>query len=123
MFTLEKRFTFEAGHQLHHHKGKCNHPHGHSYILIISIRSSTISSSGSDKNMVIDFTEIKNIVLPMIKTYFDHKWLNDTLDTDSPTAEFIAQWIYNHLKPDFSLLWKVTLYETATSWVSYTQAN
>lgn len=123
MFEIKKQFTFEAGHQLIHHDGQCSHPHGHSYILTIHITSDTLNSNGPKKNMIIDFSDISAIVKPMIDTYLDHCWLNDTLHTDSPTVEFIARWIYKHLKPKLPLLTKISLHETATSQVTYTEEN
>lgn len=69
--------------------------------------------------MVMDFYDIGQIVKPMLKDFFDHQWINETLETDSPTVEFMAKWIYDHLKPQIPLLTKVTLYETQTSWASY----
>lgn len=119
MFEIEKRFSFEAGHQLHHHDGQCSAPHGHSYQLIVTLRSEKLISSGPKKNMVIDFFEISDIVKPMIERYLDHKWLNDSLETDSPTAEYIAKWIFDHLSPKIRDLYSITLYETATSKVVY----
>lgn len=115
MFTVEKIFSFEAGHLLDHHDGKCRHPHGHSYQLIVKLKTENLIESGPKKNMVTDFSDISKVVKPMIDNYFDHKWLNDSLETDSPTAEFIAQWIFYYLKPFFSTLQEVTICETATS--------
>ncbi len=89
MFELEKIFTFEAGHLLDHHDGKCRHPHGHSYVLKVIIRQESLIESGPKKNMLMDFSQLSELVKPMIEQYFDHKWLNDSLETDSPTAEFI----------------------------------
>lgn len=121
MFELKKSFHFEAGHQLVHHDGQCAHPHGHSYTLTIHVRSAGLIEEGPKKNMVIDFSTISEIVKPMIKTYFDHRWLNDTLETDSPSVEFMARWIYRYLKPKLQNLAAVTLNETATSQVTYTE--
>jgi 6-pyruvoyltetrahydropterin/6-carboxytetrahydropterin synthase len=119
MFDLEKIFHFEAGHSLTLHDGKCRHPHGHSYILTIHIQSEELIQSGPKTNMVMDFSEITSIVNPMISQYFDHHWMNDTLKTDSPTVEFMAQWIYHYLKPHLPKLHAITLNETATSKVRY----
>ena len=119
MFDLEKTFHFEAGHALTHHDGKCRQPHGHSYKLTIHIRSTELHSSGSKTNMVVDFSDITSLVNPMINQFFDHHWINETLQTDSPTAEFMAQWIYHYLKPHLPLLHAVTLHETNTSKVTY----
>ncbi|WP_049767114.1 6-carboxytetrahydropterin synthase QueD [Waddlia chondrophila] len=123
MFTIIKTFRFEAGHQLAHHDGACKHPHGHSYVLEIQVKSGTLIDDGPKKNMVIDFHHISDIVKPMINTYFDHKWLNDTLETDSPTSEFIARWIYRHLDRQIPGLHAIGLSETATSKVIYTETD
>ena len=121
MFELYKRFRFEAAHVLKHHNGKCGRPHGHSYELIVYLRSNTLCAEGSSTNMVIDFSDISAMVEPMIEQYLDHHWLNDTLQCESPTAEFIAQWIYQHLKPNIPLLDRVTLSETPSSSVTYSE--
>jgi len=119
MFELEKIFRFEAGHSLEHHDGICRGPHGHSYILTVALRSETLNSSGPKTNMVIDFGDLSAIVKPMIVGYLDHKWLNDTLETDSPTVEYIAKWIFEYLQPKIPQLYAISLYETATSKVTY----
>lgn len=119
MFEIEKKFRFEAGHQLLHHDGKCQTPHGHSYELIVTIRKKTLIENGPKKNMVIDFLDISAIVKPMIYEFLDHKWLNETLHTDSPTAEFIAKWIFDHLKLKLQDLYSIAIYETETSKVVF----
>lgn len=119
MFELEKEFSFEAGHQLCHHDGKCSHPHGHSYRLVVNVRSNFLIADGPKKNMVVDFDDISHQVKPLIKSHLDHRWLNDTLESDSPTAEFIAQWIYRYLKPKIPNLYSIAIYETATSKAIY----
>lgn len=121
MFKIEKTFTFEAGHTLDHHDGHCRHPHGHSYILTVQLESPSLVADGPKRNMVIDFADISTVVIPMIDQYFDHCWLNDTLETDSPTVEFMAQWIFRYLKPKLPSLTAVSLNETATSKVTYRQ--
>jgi 6-pyruvoyltetrahydropterin/6-carboxytetrahydropterin synthase len=119
MYEIEKAFTFEAGHILKNHDGKCAIPHGHSYTLIVKLRSATLVKEGPKINMILDFSDISSIVKPMIETYFDHRWLNDTLHCESPTVEFMTKWIYDFLKPNLSGLYSVTLNETATSGASY----
>jgi 6-pyruvoyltetrahydropterin/6-carboxytetrahydropterin synthase len=119
MYEVEKTFSFEAGHILDHHDGKCRQPHGHSYVMKIKLRTNQLDPSGPKKNMVIDFTSISLIVKPMIEHYFDHKWLNDSLETDAPTAEFIAHWTYHYLEPLLPNLYSVTISETNTSNATY----
>ena len=119
MYEIEKRFTFEAGHVLKYHDGICGNPHGHSYLVIIRLRSKELVKSGPKKNMVCDFSDISAIVRPMIEKYLDHCWLNDTLQDDSPTAEFIAKWIYEYLQDKLPGLYAISLQETDSSMVTY----
>ena len=106
-----------------HHDGACREPHGHSYVLEIKVRSDQLIPDGPKKNMVMDFHQLSFVVKPMIAEFLDHKWLNDTLKTDSPTSEFIAKWIYHYLIDRLPLLESVTLSETATSKVVYSTKN
>lgn len=118
-FELCKEYAFEAAHCLEKHDGQCAHLHGHSYILRVHIKSPSLQSSGPKTNMVMDFADIDLVVRPMIKDFLDHRYLNDTLQENSPTAEFIARWIYLHLEPVLPDLYAVSLSETRSSWVRY----
>lgn len=119
MFELEKTFTFEAGHSLKYHNGYCKDPHGHSYVMTLHIRANSLISSGPKTNMVIDFHDLAAIVKPLLDNYLEHKWLNDTLHSDSPTAEYIAKWIFDYLEPLIPGLFAVSINETASSKVIY----
>lgn len=120
MYLIEKTFTFAASHSLEHHDGHCRKLHGHTYGLKVVVKSETLVESGPKRNMVIDFTEIKTIVKPMLKKYLDHCHLNDTLESDSPTAEFIAKWVYDHLKPLIPQLDSITIQESPSARATYT---
>lgn len=122
MYELEKTFFFEAGHLLAHHDGKCSIPHGHSYVVSIKIRGNQLIQDGPKRSMLADFGDIAAVVNPMIENYLDHHWLNDSLQTDSPTAEFIATWVYNYLEPHLPGLYAVTLQETHSSKVTYSKS-
>ncbi|MEI6531481.1 MAG: 6-carboxytetrahydropterin synthase QueD [Chlamydiota bacterium] len=121
MFEIEKRFTFHAAHQLKHHDGVCHRLHGHSYELIVRLKSEVLHTSGPQTNMVVDFALLKNEVQAMIDEYLDHRFLNETLETDSPTAEFIAEWIYKKLKISILRLSSISIFETASSSVTYSE--
>jgi 6-pyruvoyltetrahydropterin/6-carboxytetrahydropterin synthase len=120
MFTLKKTFNFEAAHLLTYHDGKCARPHGHSYELTLTFQGKKLQESGPKQNMLIDFQDISTIVKPLIEKIFDHHDLNKTLNTDSPTSEYIAKWIYDYLALKFPELTAVKLKETASSSVTYT---
>ena len=119
MYEIEKTFCFEAGHVLKYHDGICGNPHGHSYQVTIKLRAEKLIESGPKTNMVIDFTDISAIVQPLVKNYLDHCWLNDTLNEESPTAEFIAKWIYDYLQDKLPGLYAVTVQETESNKVTY----
>ena len=66
---ITRRFRFEAMHWLPDHP-KCGWPHGHSYILEVTV-AGPINESG----MVVDFGELKNMMAPILKD-LDHGCLN-----------------------------------------------
>jgi 6-pyruvoyltetrahydropterin/6-carboxytetrahydropterin synthase len=119
MFEIEKSFSFEAGHFLAHHEGACRNPHGHSYQVTVCLRAETLVPSGPETNMVTDYERLSEAVKPLLREFLDHTWLNDTLKTDSPTAEFIAKWVYDKLKPKLPKLSSVTVSETAKTRATY----
>lgn len=119
MYELEKIFIFEAGHVLKHHDGKCSTLHGHSYVLTVKLRADSLICSGPKQNMLFDFSDISEVLKPIIIKYLDHQFLNETLKTDSPTAEFIAKWIFDRLDSKIPHLYSVTLQETSTSKATY----
>jgi 6-pyruvoyltetrahydropterin/6-carboxytetrahydropterin synthase len=119
MFEIEKSFRFEAGHTLVQHDGKCRHPHGHSYLVTLRLRRKELNTAWPKKNMVVDFQTIDAVMKPIIEASLDHAWLNDTLHTDSPTAEFIAMWIFEKVHPALPELVAVTVHETQTAQATY----
>lgn len=122
MYTLTKSFKFEASHILHHHDGKCARLHGHSYTLTVELSSQTLQRTGSETNMVTDFGRISTSVKKLLLSHLDHHHLNDSLQTDSPTAEFIAAWCFKMLKPALPQLCAVTIQETMTSSATFRPA-
>lgn len=119
MFEIEKCFTFHAAHQLLHHDGDCSRLHGHTYELVIRLKSNDLEKSGPKTNMVVDFAHLKKAVRNLIDEYLEHRFLNESLQTDSPTTEFIAAWIFHKLKDTLPLLSSVSLFESPTSGATY----
>ena len=56
---------------------------------------------------------------PILENSLDHCHLNDTLQCDAPTAEFIAKWIFEKVKGELEGLVAVTVQETRTGSVTY----
>jgi 6-pyruvoyltetrahydropterin/6-carboxytetrahydropterin synthase len=109
---IRKHFKFEAAHVLPHHVGKCSRMHGHSYRLEVAIRG-PLHQSGPAQGMVEDFDDISRIVREAAIEPLDHTCLNDVLP--NPTAELIAQWVWERLESKIAGLFEVVLWETATA--------
>jgi 6-pyruvoyltetrahydropterin/6-carboxytetrahydropterin synthase len=110
---LSKRFRFEAAHRLPRYQGPCFHLHGHSYELHVTLEMPVDPESG----MTLDFFHLEEIVRDRVLARLDHKNINDTLE--NPTAENIAIWIWNELKPAFPAMIEIKLHETPDSSVTY----
>lgn len=119
MWAVEKEFRFEASHQLPRHAGKCNRLHGHSWVGRMICESESLQTSGSQSGMVMDFSEMKEAITPILEKYLDHWHLNETTSLENPTAEELARWIYHKVKPALPKLVAVAIDETCTSRAVY----
>ena len=108
---ITKEFTFDAAHKLINHKGKCKNLHGHTYKLQV-----TIKGKPNGDGMIIDFSDIKNIVKTSIIEKLDHAYLNEIIQ--QPTAENIIIWIWDELEDKLNLS-ELKLWETPTSFITY----
>jgi len=105
MFTLTKRFEFEAAHHLPKHKGKCKNLHGHSYKLEVTVRRE--DGELNNEGMVVDSGILKQVVNETIIERLDHKDLNQFYPT--PTAEIMVTDIHRMIQEVF---WKNDMYLT-----------
>jgi len=70
---ITKQFDFETGHALYGYDGKCKNVHGHSYKLAVTVIGTPIDDISNTKcGMVIDFGDLKRIVITEIVDKFDH---------------------------------------------------
>jgi len=70
---ITKEFTFETGHALYGHDGKCKNIHGHSYKLSVTIIGNPIKNPNDSKfGMIMDFSDLKKIIKEEIVNRFDH---------------------------------------------------
>jgi 6-pyruvoyltetrahydropterin/6-carboxytetrahydropterin synthase len=97
-WTLTKEFTFEAAHKLEHHDGKCARLHGHSWKGRVIVSGDCLESYGPKTGMLVDYGDIKAWLAKLIDIYLDHRYLNETLVTESPTSELVARWLYHAVK-------------------------
>jgi 6-pyruvoyltetrahydropterin/6-carboxytetrahydropterin synthase len=113
MAIISKMFRWEGMHILPGHQGACARPHGHSYSCEIFIDNSIKYELGtSDDGMVADFYELTKVMKPIIETYLDHHYLNQTLNIRRTTAELIACWLFGTLYNQQFYVSKVVVSET-----------
>ena len=110
---VRRTFEFEAAHRLPGHPGKCRELHGHSYKLAVLVEREVDPDSG----MAIDFGDLKKLVGERVVQRLDHTYVNDIID--NPTAERMAVWIWNELRPVLSGLQEIELHETSRCSVIY----
>lgn len=144
MITVTKKFRFEMAHMLSKHPSLCRNVHGHSYVLEV-----TAIANNNDCDMVVDFSDLKQLVNSVIVDNMDHAFAYnvDTTDecelaivdvlkkygkkivafTGRPTAEVMCKEIYNKLSTNIQYitnnyrLCKIRLYETESGWVEYAE--
>ena len=102
---------FSAAHFLPGHKGKCRNLHGHTWKVQVDIRVNDLI-----EGMVVDFGDIKAVIDSV-----DHVYLNNVLE--NPTAENIAEYIYNRLKDDDFIDLEVTVWESENASISYKEGR
>jgi 6-pyruvoyltetrahydropterin/6-carboxytetrahydropterin synthase len=145
VIRVTREFSFEMAHVLRNYDGPCRNVHGHSYRLFVTLTGTPVNDSKNPKNgMVIDFTELKNIVLKKIVSLFDHsvvvsrdfdnekmemmtKTFGNTVVVDyQPTCENLVMDFAQRLKdemPEGVHLHSLKLYETAKSFAEWFTAD
>jgi len=113
---ITQAFTFESAHRLPHvaPTHRCFNLHGHSYRVELQLEGAVDPHTG----FVIDFFDIEQVFQPLLKQ-LDHHCLNDIAGLENPTAENIAVWIWNRIRPDLPLLARVTVFETPLCWAAF----
>jgi 6-pyruvoyltetrahydropterin/6-carboxytetrahydropterin synthase len=131
MYSVTKKIDFCYGHRLLDYEGVCRHPHGHNAVAEVEIQTEQLDA----RNMVTDFTDIKQIVKGWIDRELDHKMIlrqDDPLVAllesigepmylldSNPTVERIARLIFDIARQEGLPVSRVTVWETPTSWATY----
>ena len=135
---ITKTFYFDMAHMLDGHDGKCKNLHGHTYSLKVGLKGDLIQT-GSNKGMVMDYGDIKDVVTKHILSKMDHAFIfdiNSEFETDianiliknnqkvyslkkRTTAENLSKHIYKILKQEISEVLFVEIGETLSSSAQY----
>jgi 6-pyruvoyltetrahydropterin/6-carboxytetrahydropterin synthase len=141
VIRVTREFTFEMAHVLWNYDGPCRNVHGHSYRLFVTISGIPVNAVKNPKNgMVMDFADLKTIILKEIVNVFDHavvvsrdfdqnkismfkETFGNTVIVDyQPTCENLvadfANKIVKQLPAEISLH-SLKLYETAKSYAEW----
>jgi len=96
MYELTIEQHFHAAHTIVGHPGKCARPHGHTYIVRVTIAGEQLDSLG----MLVDFSYIRGEVSRILDE-LDHADLNELPAFGpgrNPTAEMIARYVFYALR-------------------------
>ena len=135
MITVTKTVKFDAAHVLTNHQGLCKNLHGHTYRVDVSVAQ----AADDDRDMVIDFKDLKGIANEVICDRFDHAFIYNTESAGEceiaavvekngmrtvaipfrSTAENLAKLFFNDLKTRIPGLAAVKVWETADSCAEY----
>lgn len=141
---ITKEIEIDMGHRVPNHKSKCSNMHGHRYRVEVGVDDKIIATKGaSDEGMVIDFGDLKDIMMKCIDAPHDHGFMmyeKDALAEEFqsfkvmhqqkvifvpfiPTAENIAKYFYElieeKLKERSIKIQHVKIWETPSSTAMY----
>lgn len=141
---VTKTIEIDMGHRVPNHKSKCRNFHGHRYKIEVGVDDKVCDIQGvSDEGMVIDYGDLKKIMMEVIDKQFDHGFCiyegdefafffnNAMHERDQkiifvpfiPTAENLAKHWFGLIAPKLLdkniLLRYVKVWETPTSTATY----
>jgi 6-pyruvoyltetrahydropterin/6-carboxytetrahydropterin synthase len=114
---------FSAAHVIHGYVGPCGRLHGHNWKVEAIVCGPTLNDIG----ICIDFKDVKKL-LRQVLDQVEHQNLNEIppFTTINPTAENIAAWVYQEMKPllpQFNVKLKsINIWETDRAMVSYSES-
>ena len=132
MITVTKTVKFDAAHVLTNHQGLCKNLHGHTYRVDVSVSQ----AADDDRDMVIDFKDLKGIANEVVCDRFDHAFIYNTESVGEreiaavvekngmrtvaipfrSTAENLAKLFFSDLKARIPGLVAVKVWETAAEY-------
>lgn len=139
MFTLQCSASFDAAHFLKDHPGACSNLHGHRWLIEAQIAGEKLQDDVAARDMLVDFADFKR-VLKNIAAEFDHKMIYEAGSLKPatvsalleegfalvelpfrPTAERLAQLIFDRLRAGGFCPVRVQVWETPNNCAAYSE--
>jgi len=116
VYEIKVKTDFSAAHNLKNYHGKCEHLHGHNWIVEARFIYNTLDKDG----MAVDFKEAKKVLNGAIELV-DHAYLNEVkeLKNINPTSENMAKFIYDRVKKNNKNISSVSVWENEDSCATY----
>ncbi len=118
-YEISTEVTFSAAHYIKGYPGDCSKLHGHNWAVRAFVRCEKRNPSG----ITCDFRKLKGILEEVVFP-LDHSVLNDVegFEDLNPTAETIAEWIYERmrmkLEPELKLA-RIEVWESSKNFAAY----
>ncbi len=138
---VEKEIRFIYGHRVPFHRSVCKGVHGHDAKVVVTLEGEVKEIRGeSDDGMVLDFADIKRVLMEKVHDPWDHGFivydgdikLRRLLDEIGnyktivvsfiPTAENLAKYLFNLLYKEYKRIYsddlelvRLEFWETTTS--------
>ena len=118
MYEIRVKTDFSAAHNLKNYRGKCEHLHGHNWVVEAVFAYELLDKDG----MAIDFRIAKKLLKAVVER-LDHSYLNELkiLKKINPTSENIARFIYEKIRKSNVNLRSITVWENEGSSAVYTK--
>lgn len=118
MYEIKVKTSFSAAHNLKNYHGKCEHLHGHNWIVEAIFAYDLLDKDG----MALDFRLARKMTKDAIEK-LDHSYLNELkiLKKMNPTSENIAKFIYDSIKKKNKNLRSVSVWENENACAIYTE--
>ena len=92
VYRLRVKDHFDAAHYIKDYDGKCCRMHGHRWEVEVVLEGEQLDGM----NMLVDFSLVKRALTTLLDG-LDHYVLNEQLNEENVTAEFLAWWIYDQI--------------------------
>lgn len=115
MYQLTIKDKIDSAHKLIGYHGKCANIHGHTWWIEITVIGTELNPLG----ILMDFKDIKQLIIPRTIQRFDHQLLNDhkPFDKINPTAENLSKYVFEDIESSMLLPRNIKL-KSVTIWES-----